>query len=271
MKKFVSKNRLVVFYGFAFLISWISWLLMSQVYSGGEPGVVVYLFSSIGGLGPLLALVIVQKLTGGEVSVKQILSRIKIRGADKRWFIPAIFALPAITVLGNIGYYAVGWENRLQFITSGTDELGFFVLPVMAIHFAASLVTSPLFEEPGWRGFALEKLQQRFGRTLGSLFVGVLWWIWHQPMNLTFGLQPTVYSALSMVVFSFIIDSLFNLSNQNLFTAMLTHQSVGTVNVFLYQGIENWLSLSMKVALLLALRLMERSRVRKQSATFAVG
>ena len=95
----------------------------------------------------------------------------------------------------------------------------------MAIHFFTSLITSPLFEEPGWRGFALVNLQDRFGREAGSLIVGLLWFVWHQPMNVTFGIQPSVYSFVSMVAFSFMIDSLFNLSGKNLLTAMLAHPS----------------------------------------------
>ncbi len=262
MKSLALKNQLVVFYGFAFLISWASWTIMYLVYQGSEPSLVVYIFSSIGGLGPLLALAILQKLSSGEISVRQILSQIKIRQTEKRWFIPAIFAIPMCTILGNLIYYVAGQEEQFQVIHAGPDELGIFVLPVMVIHFTASLVTSPLFEEPGWRGFALGRLQKRFGRTIGSLYVGLLWWIWHQPMNLTFGLRPTFYSAVSMVVFSFIIDSLFNLSSHNLLTAMLSHQSYGTTNTFLYAGNENWISLGLKVILLVTLRLLERARQR---------
>ncbi len=106
----------------------------------------------------------------------------------------------------------------------------------MVVHFVTGLVSSPLFEEPGWRGFALPRLQQRLGRELGSLAVGTLWWLWHQPSNLTFGIRPTLYGYLSMVAFSFLIDSLFNLSGGNLLTAMLAHRSASTVFDWLYES-----------------------------------
>ncbi|MBN2044931.1 MAG: CPBP family intramembrane metalloprotease [Anaerolineales bacterium] len=173
------------------------------------------------------------------------------------WVVLAIAGLPLLTVLGNLGYFFINQEDHLQIIKTGPDQLGIFVLPVMLLQFTASLVTSPLFEEPGWRGFALGPLQERYGRTLGSLVVALLWWAWHQPMNLTFGLTPSFYSALSMVVLSFIIDSLFNLSNQNLFTAMLAHQSSGTVNTFFNQGNENWLTLILKIIFLMVIRRIE--------------
>lgn len=260
MKQLVLKRRLVFFYGFTFLISWTFWLLMSLVYQGGQPGVLTYAFSTLGGLGPLISLFLLQKLTDEKISVKAILSTIRIREIRNPWAVLAIFGLPVITVLGSIGYTLIGLENQLRLIKSGPDELGGFVILVMAVQFAAGLVTSPLFEEPGWRGFALGRLQQRHGKLLGSLAVGILWWLWHQAMNLTFGNPPTLHSTLSMLVVSFTIDSLFNLSGKNLFTAMLAHQSYGTVFTFLYEGNQNWLILGLKAVFLVILRLIENSR-----------
>ncbi len=257
MGEMLSKHRIVFFYVFSFLISWPAWFIMSLVYDGNQPGLIVYVFSTVGGLGPLLSLLLLEKLTGGEISIKQVFSQIKFKPTQKIWFVLAIFAIPLIAIISNLGYHWMGKGNDFHLLASGPDSLGFFVIPVMAIHFVASLVTSPLFEEPGWRGFALVGLQKKFGLTLGSLIVGVLWWVWHQPMNLTFGLTPSIYSALSMIAFSFMIDSLFNLSGGNLFTAMLAHQSYGTMNVFLYQGQENWLQLGIRIVLVIVLRWLE--------------
>lgn len=257
MQQSIIKHKVFYFYGIAFAISWLAWFLMSRVYQGGSPTPVVYVLSSIGGVGPLLALSILDRASHKDISLKQVLSQIKIRNTRKVWFIFAILTLPTITLLANFAYFVTGQEDQFRVIKSGPDTLGLMVIPVMAIHFTASLITSPLFEEPGWRGFALGKLQVRFGREIGSLIVGLLWWMWHQPMNLTFGLQPTLYSAISMVALSFMIDSLFNLSDKNLFTAMLAHQSSGTVITFLYQGNENLVQLILLIGFVIWLRSRE--------------
>lgn len=269
MRQAILKYKIVFFYSFTFAISWSAWFLMARVYQGGQLTPVVYLASTVGALGPLLALVILEKLSQKAISVKQILGQSRLRGAKTGWFLPAIFALPVITLVGNGGYFLLGQEAAFRLINPGPATLGVWVWPVMIVHFSVSLITSPLFEEPGWRGFALGILQARFGRNVGSLGVGLLWWLWHQPMNLTFGLEPTFYGAVSMVALSFMIDSLFNLSAHNLFTALLAHQSSGTVMLFFYQGDENWLQVTLLIGFVILLRVWERRAVQPAGARTA--
>jgi membrane protease YdiL (CAAX protease family) len=228
-------------------------------------GAATYLFSTLGGLGPLLALVILQRMTSGQVQVRVVLGQMRIREAFREPVTRTLAALailgwPLVTVLGSLLAALAGQEARLVPLTPGPDDLGLAALPVMLIHFAVALWTSPLFEEPCWRGFALSRLQGRLGRASGSAVVALLWWLWHQPINLTFGMRPTLHSLASMATLSFVIDSLYNLSGGNLWVAMLAHQSAGTVNTFLYQGEGNLWALALKIALVAALRRLEARR-----------
>jgi uncharacterized protein len=40
---------------------------------------------------------------------------------------------------------------------------------------------APLWEEIGWRGFALPRIQRLHGPVLGSVMLGALWGFWHLP------------------------------------------------------------------------------------------
>ncbi len=55
----------------------------------------------------------------------------------------------------------------------------------------------PFFgEEYGWRYYLTPALQSRFGARRGALAVGVLWGLWHLPLNLFFTARRPLCRAL---------------------------------------------------------------------------
>jgi uncharacterized protein len=68
---------------------------------------------------------------------------------------------------------------------SGLDRWQWPALLQIPILFGPNLLGGPLGEEAGWRGFALDRIQQRFNPVLSSLIVGFFWANWHLPLILT--------------------------------------------------------------------------------------
>jgi len=227
------------------------------------PEELIIIPSSLGGLSPILVLVILQKLSSREVDVDGIFKTAKIGRIQFPWLVMASFIFPLLVTLGNLLIFVFGFESTLILLAPGPDALGWALIAIIPITFFPGLITSPLFEEPGWRGFALPKLQAKYGREIGSLIIGSYWWLWHQMSNIAFGLYPSVIGYLSMLGWSFGIDSMYNLSRRNLLVAMFAHESMFIVFTYLFESSNYYASilmLALQWCLVLCLRYFEHKR-----------
>jgi membrane protease YdiL (CAAX protease family) len=92
----------------------------------------------------------------------------------------------------------------------------------------------PLGEEPGWRGFALPRLQRLHGPLLGSLILGPLWALWHLPLFFVpaWETPPTILNIVLYVIaataFTIIMTWVFNNTKGSLLIAILLHAAVNT-------------------------------------------
>jgi membrane protease YdiL (CAAX protease family) len=165
----------LIAYGGTWLV-WLPFLLSADglgplAFSTPLPLVV------IGGLGtftgPSLAAFIMTGLTEGKAGVRCLLQKIVLWRVGLRWYLftflgfPVILTLGAIVVPGNLASF-----EPMEPLPLLISFLPFFIYPAL-------IIGGPLGEEPGWRGFALPRLQRRHGPLLGSLILGVLWTFWH--------------------------------------------------------------------------------------------
>ncbi len=198
---------------------------------------------TLGGASPIGAVYLLQKLTKGQVSLSGMFQRKTSESFLKKVVIytPSIVAFPLLAVLGSLFAYGANPSIGLQvFLPGPLETLGvggiIATIPALAI---GSLLSSPILEEPGWRGFASTHLQARFGWIVASLIVGTLWWVWHIPINTANGLEVNLLTYVGMLGTSFLIDAIFHATGRRLFAAMLCHG--GTIVGFtFFAGMYVW-------------------------------
>jgi uncharacterized protein len=120
-----------------------------------------------------------------------------------------------------------------------------YLLTYLSSYVLVVILGGPLFEEPGWRGFALPRLQPLHGPLVGTLILGLLWALWHLPEFLVPSwaessggsgfLAIVILAIVKFVViataFAIIITWVFNNTKGSVFMAMLVHASIDTSTI----------------------------------------
>src|SRR5213596_2393861 len=113
------------------------------------------------------------------------------------------------------------------------------LLSLLVLFVYVFFLGGPLGEEPGWRGFALPRLQRRYGPLVGSLILGPIWAFWHLPIFWVpaWNYPPTILNIVMFVVaaiaFTIVMTWVFNSTKGSLFIAVLVHTSFDMVSATL--------------------------------------
>ncbi|OFX83978.1 MAG: hypothetical protein A2W99_03510 [Bacteroidetes bacterium GWF2_33_16] len=94
----------------------------------------------------------------------------------------------------------------------------------------------PLNEEIGWRGFALNKMQNKYSPLYASIIIGAIWGLWHLPLHIMgvypfglYGFLIRIFDIPSAIVFTW----LYNRSNKSLIPVLFLHATRNTTSLFL--------------------------------------
>jgi uncharacterized protein len=178
-------------------------------------------------LGPSVAAFIVTGATEGRAGIGRLLRRFVRWRVGFRWYLFVLVGLPAVMVLGTLLRPGALASFDISALPSAIAYLGAFAFMVV--------LGGPLFEEPGWRGFALPRLQRLHGPLVGGLILGSLWALWHLPGFLVPQKLPPsgtvmdfVRFALALIALAYIIQWVFNNTGGSVFMAILTHATWNT-------------------------------------------
>jgi membrane protease YdiL (CAAX protease family) len=173
---FIRRHPVVSFFVLAYGLSWAYWIPLAVAGVRTAPGSTST--HEPGLLGPALAAFIMTGLTQGTAGVVALAKRlVLISRPTSRFFFyslsPLIFLGLAIVVAIVMHAPLPAWSEFA--IYSGLPPLGLPAVLVLVLFF------NGFGEETGWRGFALEPLQRRYGPVAGTLILAALWAGWHTP------------------------------------------------------------------------------------------
>jgi membrane protease YdiL (CAAX protease family) len=184
---------LILYFILAIGITWLFWiptLIISSINDYFVPSiltfnflvtegfvddfhVIIFIINSLGVYGPLLAAFIVLAITKKKEGVVDLLKNMCKVNVKAIWY-AAIILLPLLITLASAGISLLYGTDLTNLFNPGMAPL--FIL----LMFINTTLTSGL-EEPGWRGYALPKLQENYTANKSSIIIGFIWAIWHYP------------------------------------------------------------------------------------------
>ena len=119
--------------------------------------------------------------------------------------------------------------------TSDPRPLHWRILLSISVYNYSTLLGGPLFEEPGWRGFALPRLEARFHPVVASVLLSIVWAAWHLPLFFYPGwisASPLQYLLIVVGAGVFLAFGA-NLARFSVITPILMHAMFNTASRFL--------------------------------------
>lgn len=241
----ITGKRILLYLLISFGVAWGAWI---GCYLLGVSGNVLLVVNMAVMWTPAAAVGVIRLADkGGKVLACSLRPRIRgnIRVYLSAWLIPAL-----ASALGGLLYFCVfrgdydsSYSYLTQLMAQGGGTAGSASISlVIAAQIIGALSYGPLInmffalgEEIGWRGFLFPALSQRLSKTRAHLLTGLIWGLWHTPINMmghNYGAAYPGYpwlGILAMCVFTFsagVFLSWLTEKSDSIWPAALAHGSI---------------------------------------------
>jgi membrane protease YdiL (CAAX protease family) len=224
----VRRHPLLVFFVLAFVFAWAimvpltlsSWGLFAFPAS---PPLLIFM-----GYGPTWAALVVAGALGGRAAIRALLRRLLVWRVGWPWYLAAILLNGGIIVAA-LGLYA---------LVGGVVPAWPAFNPALLVNVILTFVVVMLIngEEIGWRGFALPRLEARWGVPVAIALLGTLEALFHLPIFFSQGSSeaggqngtPFLAFWVSSVAAVLLLTWVYNNTRGSLLLAYLFHGSMNT-------------------------------------------
>ena len=188
--------------------------------------------------GPLFAALLVTWATEGKAGWRKLWEQCVKWNVGTWWYL-VTFALPVVLSAVSLGIGLLSTNGQLDY--TAKVPIAYF-LPF----FLYMIVFTGVSEEPGWRGFALPRLQRRYSAAKASWILGIVWGLWHVPFQIYYayalGIIPLLFSFVGLTVgavgWTIVNTWLYN-NTRSVWIMILLHGWGNTVNSYVVLSSNN--------------------------------
>ena len=220
--RFARTRPLTFFFLLAYAWSWTIWLGVASLVPDNKAETFGEQLFLAGAFGPTVAALVTRWMSHRDLQICHIWTGWRSLATGLAFGLAAFFVatiLAPSVALVRAPFYALRWSALLHWSTYGFNY--------------STFLGGPLPEEPGWRGFALPRLQQRYGPVWATLILAPLWAGWHLPLFQMQGwssANPWQF-LLILVGIGFLLTAAANISKFNVVVAIVLHAFFNTSNL----------------------------------------
>jgi len=227
-----NRDGLWLFFAMTIAISLVTWGAMAVAGIPGAstdpaappPSAAGLLLLMLGGFAPSISGGVLTRRLQGAAGLRSLWQRARQLALGWKAY-AVIVGLPVLLVAVRAAVFAAGGgvAGRSLLLDSPAALIAFIVQIALF---------GPISEEFGWRGFALERMLQRWTASRASLLLGTLWALWHVPLFFIIGtsqwrlgnvwMEFPVF-ALVPIGAAFVYTWLHQVTRGSLWAALLFH------------------------------------------------
>jgi len=207
LKGLFTRQPLAAFFALAFAFSW--WAVPMGEFLP---------------FGPLIAALIVLGVVQGRSGLADLGRRMLRWRVGVRWYVLAIVLPLGATLV------AIGLNLALGAPVSALDDLDPWYL-LIGLFFLRLInpLDGPMGEEPGWRGFALPRLQANRSPLMASLILGLIVAAWHLPLVFLPAEDLAPIYLLATVAITFMYTWIYNHTGGSVLMTIIAHSAQGVI------------------------------------------
>ena len=223
MKNLIQRRSLLAYFILSYGLFWLFLALCAVVLLslGFEPAALPswlsQLLTILGSWTPTVAAVIVTGMLGGREAIQRLLKRLVQFHLPVRWYLAALIPWGLAFVGAGIYRLSGGAASGGVSLSSGFWGGLFFF----------NLLSGPMGEEAGWRGFALPRLLEKYSALSASVILGIAWDFWHLPLWVIGGstLQYCLFFSIGIISLSVVMTWIFRKTPNSLVPMAIIHFS----------------------------------------------
>jgi membrane protease YdiL (CAAX protease family) len=189
----------------------------------------VYLITRITDFSFTISGLILMFATRGKSGIVDLSRRVVQWRVPARWYAVAVFPLLLYVLAAIVAARDPDVAGTLDLSPTAIVEALFGIGSGFMIYF---LLRGAMGEEPGLRGFALDRLLGRHSPAKAAAIVGVWWVGWHIPVLLQKEILAVTVLSLVMFLLSFVFTWLYIGSKRSLLPVLILHASMNSSSSF---------------------------------------